>query len=245
MRTAKTFLALLAVVAMATIPGCDRIYSYNFKDEGALDGWILEGSPVPMSLAQPSLMSGYSEFTDKGLYLDGRSVSCPFMFKGDFTYQVAFYLKAELPHVVAFGLNMGDGTWNGSAGNDLHIEFFEVGDIDEGWRILDHEPGDVMVVPEDYSDDPLLSLVRDGRNVFKLVKVGKSCTAYMNGEIFSQFELNHYESVWFAPGIEGSDYTKIIITSLPSIVVPVNGFFLESVRVTYPEGNIADTPLPI
>jgi hypothetical protein len=241
-------LVLMTAIAVTAIPGCDRAYSFNFKNEQSLGNdegtWYMSDYFAMIKSVSPSIGGEYT-FTADGLFLNGKIVSCPFMFSGDISYEVVFTLTANEAHWVNFGLNLGDGTWKGSAESEMHIEFYNVGGDEEFWQIVEHG-ADAMVPPVYFVDSPLASLRRDGRNVFRLVKKGDHITVRMNGSIFAEFDLEGYESEWFAPGIEARNPIVVILSATPSVMpLPEYGFFLESVKVTYPEGGIDDTPLPV
>lgn len=248
MKLLRIALVFLTVIAVAAIPGCDRAYSFNFISEQSLGNeegtWHMDDYFAKITSVSPSFGGEYV-FTPDGLYLNGKIVSCPFMFSGDITYEVVFTLRANELHWVNFGLNLGDGTWKGTSDSEIHIEFYGVGGDEEYWMIVEHG-ADAMVMPEYYVEEPHPNLRRIGKNTFRLVKRGDHIVARMNGVIFADFDLDSYESEWFAPGIEARNpIVAVIMSAEPSILLPEYGFFLESVKVTYPEGGIDDTPLPI
>ncbi|MCK7488760.1 MAG: hypothetical protein MZU97_27150 [Bacillus subtilis] len=189
-------------------------------------------------------------FTPDGLFLNGKIVSRPFMFSGDITYEVAFTLarRARL-HWVNFGLNLGDGTWKGTSESEMHVEFYRMSAGDEEyWQIVEHG-ADAMVMPVYHVETPLAKPQKGRQERHSgLIKRGDRIVARMNGTIFAEFDLEDYESEWFAPGIEARNPIVVIVMSARAEHTAAcleYGFFLESVKVTYPEGGIDDTPLPI
>lgn len=221
MKSLKIAMTILFILAILSLTGCNKTYFFSFRDEQSLSNsegdWILEEDEA-------------WGFTSKGFTAEDANVACPFRFSGDFTYIVTFYLNADENHTLDFGICLGDGTWYDTTDNDIHIEFYDPNTDDAGYYIEEHDGTYIEHYNED-GDAPGLNT--HGYNDFKLVKRGEKIRIFLNDVEYANFELSVYESEWFGPNVwVEEDF-------------PLNdgyGFFLESVGVVYPTGNISDMP---
>lgn len=221
MKNYRMALAILFIVALLALTGCNKTYFFSFKKEQSLGNaegdWILEDDDD-------------WGFTSKGFTAQDSNVACPFRFSGDLTYIVTFYINADEDHPISFGVCLGDGTWYDTTVNDVHIDFRNIGTEQAYYFIGDHSTGDTYT---HYDEEGLPAGLRlDSYNAFKLIKCGDKMRLFFNGEEFAAFELQNYASEWFGPNVW-----------MREDFVPLDdgyGFFLESVGVTYPTGNISD-----
>jgi len=221
-KSLKTGVTILFILAVLALSGCNKTYFFSFRDEQSLSNsegsWIEEGW-------------GDWGFTSKGFTANNSNLACPFRFSGDLTYIVTFYLNADEDHPVNFGICLGDGTWYLTTVNDVHIEFYDPNTEDSGYYIEDHDYDTSYIHYEEEGDAPGLNT--HGYNDFKLVKRGDKIRIFLNSVEYANFELQAYNSEWFGPNIwVEEDF-------------PLDdgyGFFLESVGVVYPTGNISDMP---
>ncbi len=228
-------LAIVSILAALLLSGCSTSYFFSFREEGDLGNdegdWFMEDWFMSISSASPAVGGSYS-FADEGLSLRGKSITCPFMFSGDFTYIVRFWVYADDAHELFFGIDMADGTLRGSASDYLCLEGASVGGDNEVHVYYDAS-GPHMVMP---IDELMPGLNRNGRNVFQLKKKGDNIRIEMNSALVGQFELDDYSSEWFAPCLEAQ------------LDFPYDGdfgVFFESVKVIYEEGMIVETPIII
>jgi hypothetical protein len=223
-KSVKIALTILFILSVLALSGCNKTYFFSFKDEQALvndeGAWFMEGD---FDWA----------FTSKGLTMSDNNVASPFRYSGDFSYIVSFYLNADEEHLVSFGICLGDGTWYGTTENDVHIEFYNPNSEHSAYYIEDHDDMSNDYVHYDEQGDPP-GLNPNGYNLFRLVKKGDCIQIFLNDVEYAKFELQTYNSEWFGPNIwSDTDFG----------IDDGYGFFLESVAVVHPTGNVSDMPI--
>ncbi|MBP7110416.1 MAG: hypothetical protein KBB09_02445 [Firmicutes bacterium] len=231
MKASKALTAIVILLSVSLLAGCNTKFSYSFKEEQALGDWILEEYFLPsfVSNASPLVYALHAFVPDKGLELRQGGVTWPVMFKGDLTYKVRFYLKADETHPLFFSISMSDDTCHGD-GSDLHLDVEDVGKPTERYALIEHEPSAMLMISP--IDEYLPGLKRNGMNDFVLKKVGDMVEMRMNGAFIGEIKLENYASEWFAPNIE--------VHTGGYAPDGVYGLIIEKVEVIYPKGNEAD-----
>lgn len=217
MKSIRLYLILAIVLLTMAAAGCGKMYMYDFSEEGS----FIKGNDEWFNYIFPE---GVAEFTPDGVYLDGSCVSSPFEFSGDMTYTVKFLLNVDVDHTCDILICLTDAIGI-DHDNGLHFNFTAVGNPSgENCRISDLNMP--LAEVKIHMDEPgaIPGLVRDGENIFRMVKRGSHVRATINGTFLAEFDLEWYTSPWFNPAIMGD---------LVGLAAPGYGFTLNRISVLY------------
>lgn len=164
---------IFVLMLLLALAGCTKTWSVKFNQFTDLSGWLQQDWFPPSSL----------NLYPNGLSLDGKILSGPYGFDGDFTFTCAFETTCGIGFTIPYiSLFFSDGGY-ASPSEYLSINLYDVGDItEESYSIT--STGSTSLV----TGGTIPHLNRIGLNTLVLVKTGNHYVITLNGNpILDQF----------------------------------------------------------
>lgn len=184
MKATRIAISVLAILLLFSLSGCNKTWYVNFTNGSSIADWHIDD------------WGGSYTHDSQGLRIDYLGFFSPFSFTGDLTLTIVFTLDTASDRTVDFEVGLYDNINGHLSDNKINNHFNNVGNtsleyigvsefgpsIDPDWHytITQH-----VEIP---------GINRNGRNTYKLVKIGNDISITMNDSTVANFTMGYYEA---------------------------------------------------
>jgi len=176
----KNFAIFLIIILILGLQGCSKTWFVDFTVVDNIDNWKKQDWGI----------SNTFELSSDGLFIDGKVLTAPVGFKGDFTLIILFSLKTAVSSTIPYMNFVLAGSGDAPYSEYVNCVFFGIGDTSiESYLVSSAEPFLSLANGEAISE-----MERTGLNTFKLVKKGSNIKVFINNRIICDAQETSYSN---------------------------------------------------
>lgn len=197
----RLLIAIMVVLAMLSIQGCNKTWSVYFNSVDDLNHWELQNISPPYE----------TYISSDGLYLDGMAAHAPYGFEGDFTLTLVFDLAVGENNDLNIFQIVFSGGEDSPITEYIMSNFMSLGSTFEDYYNAEQAPYKLIS-----SGFAVPGLERNGKNTYTFIRKGNNIKAYMNKAILFDYDYTSYSYTVFFPTIfiDADSHDQIAIRSI-------------------------------
>lgn len=185
MKTCRFSLAVLLLIALVSLSGCNKTWSFDFTETTDISDWNQDAAGGTLRSLDAN-----------GLVLDGLAISTPMSFTGNVTATIEFALDTDSSDTLYLQFAFTDDPSYSAMDNYLMIWMDYVGAVgSEAFQVEDYNESTGSSIVTSLSNGNISPyLNRSGDNTFVMKKKNSEFEFYINGEFLDGGNMEHFNS---------------------------------------------------